>query len=401
MQDPDPRHSVRRARLANMPSAVALAHLAMLFVTVTFSLWNVLGKMVLKRGLDPVVLAFYRETLTAALLIAGCLVAQRRSGRRPKRPTAREAVCFLLCGCGGVFALQLFYIIGLTLTSADTGAIMQPVTPVLVLMLAAALGLERLTLCACSGGLRRRTEMTLSWIRVAGVALASGGCALLVEASRSGAGSEEGSSGEAGGSSLLGVGCLLLSDVGAATFILSQKPLFASYDPSVVIAASYGIGASCMAVVGLVWKGGEPALWSLDGDEAAVLTFVILICGVADYALMTWANQHLEATVLALYGVLQPLVTACLAFLIVGERVAPVAAAAAALIIAGFLAVAAAERLLAPPPPDLGRKLLGESAQHDHEGAPEHETGTRQTSAAQRDTDASIDTAAGAGVVVF
>eukprot|EP00966_Prymnesium_polylepis_P277027 6400318-Prymnesium_polylepis.1 len=108
--------------------------------------------------------------------------------------------------------------------------------------------------------------------------------------------------------------------MGAATFILSQKPLLRSYEPSIVIAVAYAIGAACMVVTALAWKAADAAAWRVSTAEAAVCLYLVAVCGVGNYTLMTWANQHLDATIVAIYGVLQPPVTALIAFVLLGEQ---------------------------------------------------------------------------------
>ena len=153
-------------------STRVLAHLAMLFVTCTFSLWNVLGELVLKRGFDPIVLATYRELGTATLLLIASVALHRGSSSNLKRfrPDMRQAALFVACGVGGVYGLQLFYVLGLARTDANTAALFQPLVPVLVLLLSALLGIERLRLRPWGEAAVRR-----SWQKLAGVVLACGG----------------------------------------------------------------------------------------------------------------------------------------------------------------------------------------------------------------------------------
>ena len=272
------------------PAPRYLAHAAMVFVTATFSLWNVLGDVVLKRGIDPIVLATYRELGTALLL--GLAVSCMRRRAAVPRPDNHQMWLFAACGWAGVYGLQLFYILGLQRTSADTAALFQPLTPVLVVVISAVLGIERLTLWPCGSAMARR-----GWQKLAGVALACGGCALIVGCKGGGgSGGDASGSGSGGGEStrLVGLGCLLVSDLGAATFIVSQKPLFAAYEPLVVIAASYALGAAAMAATAAV-SVDTAASWRLSPLEAGVVAFVVVVCGALDYALLTWANARCAA----------------------------------------------------------------------------------------------------------
>ena len=177
-----------------MPAPRCLAHAAMIFVTATFSLWNVLGDVVLKRGIDPIVLATYRELGTALLL--GLAVSCMRRRAAVPRPDNHQMWLFAACGWAGVYGLQLFYILGLQHTSADTAALFQPLTPVLVVVISAVLGIERLTLRPCGSAMARR-----GWQKLVGVALACGGCALIVGCKGGGGGGGDASGGGGGGES--------------------------------------------------------------------------------------------------------------------------------------------------------------------------------------------------------
>jgi drug/metabolite transporter (DMT)-like permease len=289
----------------------------MLFVVGTFSLMSVLASMILKRGSDPFCFACYRELGTAVLLGAACAFVPR-----PTLPSRRDA---LLLACGGVsvYFLQLFYILGIADTSADVAAIFQPVTPVLVVLLGTLTGIEPLVLCRGHPDTMRRSRL-----RLAGVAVAVAGCTLEVVSPQGGA---------AGATRVQGVIFLLLSDLSSAALLLSQKPIFARMRPLHIIATSYAVGALCMAVTAAALRGGTPAAWAVSPLEGAVLAFVVLICGAGNYSIMTWCNERLDATVLALYGILQPPVTAAISFALQGATVRTQDALGALLIIAGLV----------------------------------------------------------------
>ena len=95
-------------------SAIALAHLALLSITLAFSSWNILGELVLRKGADPVVFAFFRECGTAVLLCSACALLQlRRDTPAFPRPTRKEALLMFIGGAGGMYVLQFLYVTGL------------------------------------------------------------------------------------------------------------------------------------------------------------------------------------------------------------------------------------------------------------------------------------------------
>mmetsp|Transcript_29389 Transcript_29389/g.48727 ORF Transcript_29389/g.48727 Transcript_29389/m.48727 type:complete len:337 (+) Transcript_29389:202-1212(+) len=308
-----------------------LAHCGMVFVATTFSLWNVVGDTVLRRGFDAIVLATYREVGTAACLIVASLACSRQL----KWPAARESLLFAACGIFGVFGLQFFFILGLRAASADSAALIQSLTPVITLLVGAALGIERFDLCASESSVWRA-----SWSKAIGVVVSVAGCVLFSIHAES-----------ANSSPLSGMLYLLLSDFGCAAFILTQKPLFAAgYSSLYIITVAYTVGAACMAVAAAIIR--PPlAAWAISADEVLLITFVILVCGAADYAILTWSNSRLEAVIVSLYGILQPLVTALLSFIIQGETVASLALVGGAFVLLGLILTS-----LAGPIPTLLRE---------------------------------------------
>ena len=68
-----------------------------------------------------------------------------------------------------------------------------------------------------------------------------------------------------------------------------------------------------------------------------MLVYAVIVCSAYPYAAMTWANTQLDASVITLYGALQPLATALGAWATFGTVLQPLAAAGGALIIVGLL----------------------------------------------------------------
>ena len=64
----------------------------------------------------------------------------------------------------------------------------------------------------------------------------------------------------------------------------------------------------------------EPeAAWDFASSEWVALLYAAVACSSLAYFTMTWANQWLDATLVNLYSVLQPIVTGVLAYLFLDE----------------------------------------------------------------------------------
>ena len=114
----------------------------------------------------------------------------------------------------------------------------------------------------------------------------------------------------------IGCGFLFAAASGTVAFILLQKPLLRRFDHLAVLAAAYGTASIIAAAVCAAWTllfspDGVAAL-ALSANQTWALLYTVMLVGCAAYALFTLANARLPATVVTLYGILQPLLTSLL-----------------------------------------------------------------------------------------
>ena len=285
-----------------------LANVSMAFVSFTFSIWNVLAKKTLGDGADPIIFSFIRDVGSAIVLITtcGCSVGL------PRPESRADALQFLVCGVSGIWGVQLFYTLGLWKSDAEKTAVFQLLTPILVAIMAAVIGLEKYTFSPNKGQRWDDWAVRRSYLKVLGIILGLVGLGVLIgpaglRASFSGGVSAEGDL------------FLFLSDSFGAVWALALKPLFKRYHPLVVAAYNYAIGAVGMILTVIILRHNSDA-WHITRTEALVLIYAVLICSSFNYAIMTWCNQHLEGTLFALYGGLQPVFTAILAWVFLNEK---------------------------------------------------------------------------------
>jgi drug/metabolite transporter (DMT)-like permease len=74
--------------------------------------------------MNPIVFSFLREGLSAPILLAAAVIVERPS------PDPRDSGWFFALGIVGIFGTQLFYILGISISGAIVGSIMQPSIPV-------------------------------------------------------------------------------------------------------------------------------------------------------------------------------------------------------------------------------------------------------------------------------
>jgi len=279
-------------------------HAGLLFVQVTFGAFHVVGKGILAH-LQPLAVAGARVAFATPLLF---LLAHRVERVRPAR---RHLPRLALLGLLGVFANQVFYILGLQHTTASNAGILMPSIPVFTVAAAAALGVDRLTL--------RRTLAVLCAVGGAIVLLGPGGANL------------------AGGTTL-GNALILANCLSFALFLVLQRPLLEELPPLTVVAWAFLFGGAGVLVISLPdmlsvpFATVPPATW-------VGLAYLILIPTAVNYAINTWAIRRSSPGLVATYTTLQPVVATLLGVAFLAESPGWRDLIGFALIIAGLVGV--------------------------------------------------------------
>jgi len=225
----------------------------------------------------------------------------------------------------GIFGNQLGYVIGIQKTSADIAAYYMPLNPILTALFAVALGMEPLRFLTCLGVLGSGVGvLVMVW---ASTRRQSTVDVVFNETSATTTTSEL----------IVGHSFLVASNACGATYVLLQKPLYAFFDPLFITAAQYAVAALAMILVSIsAW--GDAGAWSFASKEWVTLIYAAVGCSSLAYFMMTWANEHLDATLINLYGVLQPIITGVLAYIFLDEALYWQDALGAGLIMAGLAA---------------------------------------------------------------
>eukprot|EP00911_Craspedida_sp_UC1_P000389 UC1_evm3s297 len=188
----------------------------------------------------------YRQLGGSILLYLAVLALNR--GRIHWPETKRDGLMIVLQGVSGIWINQFLFLLGLSHTTPNLAAVFQPLCPVVVVLLAVALGFERPT-----------------WRKIIGVVFGVGGAFLMAGLSVF----------QGDASDTAGVFILIAQVIASAVWLLLLKGSYDRYDPLVLTAHQYG-----------------------------------------------WANQHLDATVVGLYGLVQPFATAVINYVVSHATVA-------------------------------------------------------------------------------
>lgn len=249
------------------------------------------------------------RVVLAALFIMPAFVWQSRT--QPPEPwSKRDLVELFGLGVCGVALNQLLFILGLSRTTVTHAAFISCMMPILVLLMAAAVGQERMT-----------TRKML------GMGMAFAGVGLLhlfpvAPPPKSAA------------PSLFGDFLILCGGIAFAVFTVFGKHVSSRH--SSITMSAFGFGGGAVAVLPLI-------LWlSRDFDYAAVtwvgwstLAYMALFPSVVSYLIYYWALKRIDASRVSSLLYLQPALATGLAAVTLGERVTLPVVASGAVIFGG------------------------------------------------------------------
>ena len=260
---------------------------ALLVIQLVFSSLHVVGKLVLA-SMPALALAGCRVAIATPVLL---WMAWRHDRLVPAR---REWPRLALLGFCGIFANQTLFLLGLSFTSATSASILMPSIPVFTVAIGALLGVER-----------------LRGARLAGVLVAAVGALVLLDPARL----------DLHGGAALGDLLVLSNCLSFSLFLVLQRPLHARIPWRTLIAWRFLFGSiGTLAVT-------APSLWSVHWSalpRRALLgaLYLGLVPTAFNFSLSTWAVRRSSPAMVAAFTTLQPVCTAALAALALGETLA-------------------------------------------------------------------------------
>lgn len=275
--------------------------------------------MVFDDGTDAIVFALLVVCLAAVVMAAAaCCRAPERFLSGPRRAWESGHFWHIAALAANTAVKSVCFAIGLDYVAALNAAVYIPVIPIAALLLSRGLGWEG----------------PLLWRQWGGVALAVGG-ALLVTAMRY---SGETDSGEGATKILVGNLLLLAWVLAAAAAIVLQRPLLRHHAPD-ALAAYVLAGAGLLLAASVPWaEVGHAGRWDLSG-----LAWGAVAYSAAYNALAGWADALavtlVAPSVVAMWLVLEPPLTALLAWAACGDTMTGWEYAGSALTCCGLVLV--------------------------------------------------------------
>lgn len=237
--------------------------------------------------LDPFVFAFFRFCIaTGALLLVVTF------GKLWKPVSRRDWGRILLLGFLMVPCNQLGYLVGQSMTAASHGSILYATTPIWVLLLSITLAAERLVV--------RRTIGIV--IAVAGV---------LTIMLRSGL--------QVGSSQVIGDFIILASVLAWAAYIVLGKPISERYGAFQTTALAMTAGALLYSPIG-IWRTSQADVSAVGWEGWLGVWYMGIGMSVVAYSIFYFALRFMEASRLALFSNIQPIIATATSWLLIGEN---------------------------------------------------------------------------------
>jgi len=282
------------------PSTLLLV-LGLLAVLLAWSINYIVGKVTLAH-FDALTLASFRFQASALVLLA---LYFSRPSRTPLR--ARYLWTFGYLGFFGFAINQGSFVIGLSLTKSAHSAIIVALGPILILVMARAMGLETLT----AG-------------KVFGMLISFSGVLVL----------ETDSGSPLHSPLLLGDLITLAGTLGYSIYAVLAKRVADSYDT--ISMNTFNAGIAAVLWLPLALRQGIRLNWAAVGPVGwAGLAYMVLCSAVGGYLLFYWLLRYMDASRVVVVNYLQPVVVVLLSIPLLGERPTSRLLASGALVLLG------------------------------------------------------------------
>lgn len=271
--------------------------------------WGLMGTLArylfTGKEVDPLTLTAIRSTLAFLFLVLGLLVWDQRQLRLPRRDIPQAA----LVGVAGLAMANFTYYYTISLTNVATAILLQYMAPILVALASVLFLGERLT-----------------WVTLLALALAVGGCFLMVRVYDP---------------TLLrlnlpGLISGLLSACAFAAYTLFTKRAVARIPSWTLLVYAYAFST-------LFWWFLTPPWVLLSAEYSLRLWAIFFLIGsagtVLPFALYTFGLTYLPATQVSIISTMEPVVAATAALLFLGEILDWPQLVGGALVVAGVVLV--------------------------------------------------------------
>jgi drug/metabolite transporter (DMT)-like permease len=261
----------------------------------------------------------YLRFLLMSLISLLVLWVHGRRGGRAWRVERRDVVPLIISGLSGYGIYQLFYIVGLNLTTVFASALLMATVPLFSAILLAAFRTERVG--------------SVQWL---GVLLAFCGVALFLLA---GTGLKQQAQVDrqlTTQTMIIGDLLTLVAAVSFALYGITNKKLGARFSQAELMCYTLLVGTVALAPVGV------PALFAQHWAQVTWRSWLVMAYAVVfpiyiSYTIWNWAIALRGVGYVTLYNYLVPILGGVVSFLVLGEQFSPGQLGGAAVVVAGLL----------------------------------------------------------------
>lgn len=283
---------------ASRPHEAQLYGLALL-VQLIWALNNSISKLVVVH-FPGVLLAGLRYALGLAIMLPIYW------WRRPHKWEWRDVPRLLVLGAVGLGLNQLFFVIGIKLTSVTHAALIIPLTPMITLALSSAMAHERFT----TG-------------KVVGMLIAFSGVVVL-----------QLSKGAGEGATVLGDFCILLGIIAFAIYIVFGKGFSRQFD-SVLMNTFALIGSVIVTAPVAGWQAFNFDFSKVPMSAWAGLFYMTAFSSILGYLIYYYVLTHMAPSRISTFSYVQPILTSGIATMLVGEPITLPLVVSGLLVLAG------------------------------------------------------------------
>ena len=252
------------------------------------------------RYLPPLAMASFRVVLAGVVMVPvyfSCLRLRafaEAAALRRRGFAIGDFWTFLYLGFFGVTMNQMCFTIGLYFTHVSHSAVIVGLGPIYILLLAVLFRLERAT-----------------WHKVMGMLIALGGIAVL--ASETGIGQS---------ASIEGDAITMAGSIGFAIYVVLGKRVAEQYDTLTMTAFNHFAGALLVlpAAIHEIWALTAAGLWHQPWRGWAAVVYMAVFSSALAYVFYFWLLRYLEASQLAAFTYLLPVLATILGILWLGEK---------------------------------------------------------------------------------
>ncbi|XP_065919167.1 uncharacterized protein [Dysidea avara] len=298
--------------------------LALIAVQTGFGLYPVLVKK-FNASSNPLIFSLYRDTLAVPVLLVCAIVAERQV----KIPKLKELPVFVVLGIVGVFGSQLLYILAVYHVGPNISSVFQQLIPIWGTILAVLTCTEKIP----------PVNKLFTWCKLLGILAAAGGAAEMILT-----GGIVTKHGHSSWYTLTGYLFLFCNSFFTAVYVLVQKKfIFLKESPWARLPVSvtlwcYMFGSISMGLASIYYCT-NTEVFALPIEAAHSLVYAVIISSALCYLLITWANQHLPATIVTAFWPCQVPVAVTSSFFLTGDELKSWQYIGAVMIIVGLCLV--------------------------------------------------------------